>query len=370
MAAYSSSAYFSRATFTIVAASTDIPVDNVTIVAVGTTTPGYLTYKTEAFKGSDSTTVPASDGPYVSTKATGSVVLYNAYSSLSQRLVAGTRLANDSGLIYRLAGSVVIPGDTTVNGVTLPGKTSAAIVAEAAGASYNISGSDALSDFKIVAYKGTPRYNGFYGRLTSDVSGGFAGQKKIVSQTVLSSTAAALQAAITARLLAEAKAAVPTGYIMYDTGYTVSFSAPAVGGMATGTASVALSGTLDGILFKTKDLVGKLDKEQKRSAFGDFSYTTPGLESLSFSISNPKDFSPAKGNTLIARLNGDIRLVGIVPVQELKGKLAGKLLAETQSVLQSYSRVIDMSGSSGELFPSWTASVPTDFGRISVILKD
>jgi len=251
----------------------------------------------------------------------------------------------------------------------IPVKAGAAIVADAAGASYNISGSDALSDFKIVAYKGTPRYSSFYGRFVSDVSGGFVGRKKIVSQDAISTTTAELRTAITTRLLAEAKAVVPAGYIMYDTGYTASFSAPVVSGEATGTASIAINGTLYGVIFRQTDLVAKLDKEQKRLAFGGLAYATLGLESLSFSISNPKDFSPMKGNTLIARLNGNVRLVGTVPVQELKKRLAGLPLSETQSVLQSYSRVIDVARSSGELSPSWAASVPRDLSRISVTLN-
>jgi hypothetical protein len=63
-------------------------------------------------------------------------------------------------------------------------------------------------------------------------------------------------------------------------------------------------------------------------------------------------------------------LKGVVPAEELKHKLAGLSLSDTRAVFASYNPVIDITKSFGELFPSWTSSVPKDEKRISLIIKD
>ena len=368
VAAYASSSFFARATFIVTPVEIPLSV-NTTMVATGTTTPGYMTYKMISASASDSATVPAVSGPSVSVKATGKVTLYNAYSTATQRLIAGTRLGNDTGLVYRLAGSVVVPGYTVSNGVKLPGSVSADIVADQPGQSYDISGSDAVSDLRVIAWKGTARYDGFYGRLASDIVGGWLGPKETVDPSVLASTTASLESAIASKLVPELGAQVPDGYILYPGAEMQSYSGPVVSGVATSTATVTESGILYAALFKESDLVNKLSGTSTAASFQPYAYTTPGLDSLSFTITNPSDFSPAKSNILIAKMTGNMKLVGTVPVDKLKAKLAGLSLGETAAILRSYSPVIDVEQSSGELFPAWISSVPSDVGRISVVLK-
>ena len=47
-----------------------------------------------------------------------------------------------------------------------------------------------MSDFSIVAYKGTPRYTTMYARIAGDITGGFVGKKKTVNPGTLASTTA------------------------------------------------------------------------------------------------------------------------------------------------------------------------------------
>ncbi|MDE2038097.1 MAG: hypothetical protein KGI69_02635 [Patescibacteria group bacterium] len=367
-AAALASVFFARASFSI--APVTIPVSaDATIVASSTTTPGYMAYRLLTASGSASTTAPATDGTPVSTKASGTIVIYNAYSAAAQRLIAGTRLANDSGLIYRITSSVVVPGYSSSKGATVPGSVSVGIVADQPGASYDISSSDPISDFRIVAWKGTPRYTAFYGRLRTSVTGGLVGAKKTVSAAALASTTAGLSAEISADLTAKLESLVPPGYLLYNGGIIARLSDPVIGDAGTGKASIAMTGTLYGAAFKQADLAAKLAGATAVSSFSPYGYTAPGLDKLSFTITNPSDFSPAKAGTIIARVKGAFQLVGIVPVDDIRAKLAGISLGETKSVLQSYSSVVDITRSSGELFPSWASAVPTQLSRISVTVS-
>ena len=360
------SAYFSKATFTIVPRSVPLSV-NATVVASGTSTPGYLAYQSILLDATASSTISATSGAPISMKAQGTVMIYNAYGAQPQRLVAGTRLAGDAGLVYRLTGSIIVPGYTISAGKLSPGSIVTPVIADQPGQQYNVSAGAVEGDWKIIAYQGTPKYDGFYARPSSEISGGYLGQKETIDPGLLASTSADLSAALTAHLLADAKAAVPADLIMYSNAYTESFSVPAIGPAdAPNQASVTVHGTLYAILFDRSSLVVKLAGTENTSSFGAFPYDTPGLDSLVFAIDNTKDFSPATKSVLIAHFSGPLKLIGIVPTAALKAKLAGAALSKTGSILEAYSPVIDIAKSAGELSPPWISHVPTDQSKIEI----
>ncbi|MEK7609555.1 MAG: hypothetical protein AAB470_00345 [Patescibacteria group bacterium] len=361
---YVASVYFSKATFTLQSRVVPITV-NSTYIAQNAGIKSPLSYELSVVKNSSSITVSAVDGAQISTTAKGKVTVYNSYSSGSQRLVAGTRLSDDTGRIYRLTSSITIPGYTNAKGTITPGSIVTTVSADKPGESYNISRSDSISDFKIVAYKGTARYDSMYARLASDISGGFIGKKKTISSDILASSTAMLQAKITATLLSQVKENIPEGYIMYANSYVTSFGTPTIGGTDSKTAVITLQGTLYGILFKKTELVNRIAGQTAVDQFENYAYDTPGLDNLEFSISNKKDFSPEKKNTLIINLKGDALLVGSIPVETLKAELAGLSLSETRAILIKYKPVIDVENSSGEVTPPWSR-VPSVSDRIAI----
>ncbi len=363
-AGYVASVYFSRATFTIVPKTIPFSV-NSTYLSQNTPGKGVLAYDLATIKGDLSATVAATDGPQLSTSAKGKITIYNSYSIQTQRLIAGTRFVDERGRIYRLASSVVIPGYVSSNAKITPGSVSVSITADQPGQSYNISKSDPISDFKIMAYKDSAKYDTIYGRIASDVSGGFVGAKKTIDPAALASTTSELKTKIVDALLIKLKSSIPAGYIMYPKAYVSTFSSPTIGGSDPKSASVTLQGTVYGILFKRDELVARVAGDQTVAFFDGFSYETPGLESLDFSIANAKDFSPEKKNTLIIKLKGNAMLVGSIPVDTLKTKLAGLSLAETSTVFRSFKPVIEIEKSSGSITPPWSR-VPNDLDRITI----
>jgi len=360
IAGWVSSEYFSRATFTIVPKSYSIPV-NGTYIAKGT--PGNsLSYELVILTDSASTTVPSTDGPSESTKAQGTVTVYNANTQV-QNLVAGSRLASPDGRIYRLKSSTTVPAARTG---TTPGSITVTVIADVAGADYNLTKTTSTTEFTFAGFKGTARYDTVYARLATDIKGGFVGSKKTIKPTDLASTSAFLATQLTTKLLAQASTSIPDGYIMYDSVKTVAFSAPAISGKDPTQAVVTVQGTLTGIFFEKKKLIEQLVGTDEITSFDRFTYTSPGLESLDISIANPKDFSPQKKTSLILRIKGNIELVGTIPVKEIQEKLSGVSLAETQGILKPYSPVIETG--SGELIPPWS-KVPKNIERISVIIQ-
>ena len=368
--AYAASAYFSKATFTIVPVEADASLSGITIVANGTSTPGTLRYEVIRETGVATTSVPATDGAYISTKSSGTVILYNSYQKAPQRLIAGTRLSSDPGLVYRLTGSVSVPGYSTAGGTVIPGSIRATVVADQAGDQYNLSRNAGANGLHVIAYSGSDRYGAIYAKLSSDITGGFTGTRKTVEPSLIATTTQTLQASLAKSLRDKALTGVPAGYVMYQSAYATAFDPASIGGSAKGSATISVSGTLYGITFKKTDLAAKLVGPQKIAVFQGSPFQASGIESLTFAITNPDTFSPARLTALIAKVSGNVKLTGVIPVDEIRRKLAGLSLPATRDVFASYSSVVDISKSSGELFPSWASGVPNDPSRISVQVRD
>lgn len=365
---YLASTLYSRATFAIVPKVIPISINGtrpyMAEAASDTAQKSdVITYKLITLRATASTTVSATDGAMTNTKSAGKITIYNNFSAQPIRLIAGTRLAGENGLLYRLTSSIVVPGYTKPSGTIVAGKISTGVIADQPGQRYNISKAGFLEDLKIVAYKGSARYDTVYARLATDIAGGFSGTKKIISPSVIASTTGALKSSLTDSLLSQAKSSVMEGYIMYDSGYIMAFGAPVIGDSRPGIATIAQQGTIYAIIFQRNALIDAFAGSSVTSLFGDFSYTAPGLESLNIVINNIKDFSPEKKTGLIIHAKGDLKLVGTIPVEEIKSKLTGVSLADTDSILRAYSPVIE--SATGELLPPWV-KVPDDVSRIEI----
>lgn len=107
----------------------------------------------------------------VSKKASGKIVIYNSFSASSQTLIKSTRFESSNGKIFRIEKPVIVPGMKTINGKKVPGSIEAMVYAEISGDEYNI----ALSDFTIPGFKGTAKFNKFYARSKTQITGGYSG---------------------------------------------------------------------------------------------------------------------------------------------------------------------------------------------------
>lgn len=118
----------------------------------------------------------ASGEKYIERKAGGKIIIYNAYSSDKQTLVANTRFSTPDGKIFRLVDKIVIPGAKIIEGKITPSSIEAAVVADKAGEEYNIGPMDYLS---IPGFRDSPKYKGFYAESKEPMTGGFIGEMAV-----------------------------------------------------------------------------------------------------------------------------------------------------------------------------------------------
>lgn len=110
---------------------------------------------------------------YVEKKSKGKIVVYNAFSSESQTLIAGTRFAVPDGKILKLDAKMVVPGAKISEGKIVPSSVEGMVTAEKAGDQYNIG---PISKLTLPGFKGSAKYDGFYGALNEQLTGGFVGE--------------------------------------------------------------------------------------------------------------------------------------------------------------------------------------------------
>ncbi len=118
----------------------------------------------------------------VETKATGTLTVYNDYSSSAQALVATTRFLSPEGKLFRSTERVVVPGAKVVAGKITPSSTEVPVVADAAGADYNVGPS---TGWAIPGFEGTAKYGKFYAAATKPMTGGFSGTKNVPTSAEL-----------------------------------------------------------------------------------------------------------------------------------------------------------------------------------------
>ncbi len=121
-------------------------------------------------------TFPASSFADVSTKAQGTITIYNDYSTAPQDLVVKTRFATPDGKVFRITSNVTVPGAKSVNGKLTASSIDAPIVADQPGADYNLG---PVPHLFISGFQGSPKYTGFYGAIAGTTTGGGTGKKAV-----------------------------------------------------------------------------------------------------------------------------------------------------------------------------------------------
>lgn len=119
----------------------------------------------------------------LSTKASGTIRVYNAYATTPQTLIANTRFVSDNGKLFKTPQKIVIPGAHYEGSKLIPGELDIVVEAGEAGDEYNIG----PSTFSLPALAGTSRYTAFYAKSFTSMTGGSKGQTTQVTAQDLTS---------------------------------------------------------------------------------------------------------------------------------------------------------------------------------------
>ena len=319
---------------------------------------GELLYTLMTVESSESKEIPASGEREVSERASGTIVVYNDYSTASQRLIKNTRFETPEGLIYRIQESIVVPGRKTENNKTVAGSIETKVYADVAGDKYNIG----LADFTIPGFKGDPRYEKFYARSKTSMTGGFVGMKKVVEESALNTARAELDAKLKSDLYKKAGEQVPSGFTLYN---DAIFLGEPEENQESKDTSVVLSIKMS--LYATIFDKAELSKVIALKTLGDWDGSdvmVDNIDDLDFTVKDKAVVKPWLEESVVFSLVGNPLVVYSFDEEELKKELAGKGEKASRVVLTRYPSI---ERAEIKIVPFWMRSFPSDPEKIKII---
>lgn len=363
---FSISFLFLRVEVTVNPKTKDISLnDNFSASQGGNTTNGAsgegLTFDLVVISGEESKVLPTTGQKDVAEKARGVVVIYNNFSSASQRLDIDTRLEGSNGKIYKTEKQITVPG---MNRST-PGSVEVGVYAAEAGPEYN----SGPLDFAIFGFKGTPKYSKFYARSKDDISGGFKGKVAIISDEDRQNAMTELKAALQTKLFQRATDQLPAGFVLFKDAALLEINEDLTDLTSTlppddNMLPVKLKGILYGFLFNEDKLAKKI-AEDKVADYDDSAVSLFNIRDLNFSLSN-KNISPRDVKSINFNLKGETKIVWKIDESRLITDLLGKSKKDFQQILSGYPNII-----SADLVisPFWKSSFPDKANDIKVIVN-
>ncbi len=301
---------------------------------------------------------PASGKKNVSEKARGTITIVNAYSSQSQQLVATTRFMAPDGKIFRLEKAVTVPGASVKDGKITPSTVDAPVIADQAGVAYNVGTVEKLT---IPGFKGTPRYDGFYGTLKG-ASGGFVGERAYPTDADIAGGKTKVTEALKSGTQLSIENELPNGFVIPDgaTSFSVTKLTVDPATDAEGKFKVFGEAQLKGIGFREADARSMLLAFLQNERSGETFKKNP---EVSFA-STTADFT--KGRVSFS-LSVRAQSTPIFNPEAFQERILGKTLAEVREELLQFSGLTDAKVS---FWPIWVKRVPGEVSRVKVTIID
>jgi hypothetical protein len=344
------------ATITITPRGQDVSV-NATFTA-SKDANAALPYQVASYEKDGKLAVPASGDELAQTKASGVIRVYNDYSAIPQKLVANTRFETPKGLIFRINQPVTIPGKV---GDT-PGSVEVAITADAIGADYNVG----YSDFTIPGFKGDPKYEKFYARSKTEITGGFNGNRKKVDQAQVTAARQKIREELEASLIRQMQQNIPEDFAFPKGAYFIEYQSLPDNSIDNG-VEIRERATFHGIMFKRADLAHAIASKVNGVQPNEMTQDDLGVvETLAFTAkpaSNATSTTVWNSQTFSFTLNGTTTLISAIDTDRLEDELLGKPRKSLNAILAGYPGIAN---AEVVMRPFWQQSFPVDKAEITI----
>lgn len=313
-------------------------------------------------EGEDYKNINLTETSEISIKSKGEVIFYNQYSQKQEKIIKGTRISDEKGILYILDEDIIIPGYTVdFNGEIIPGSFLTTATSFIAGDSYN----GEPKNFKINSFKDTVKYDKIYAQAKTDFTGGISGNVYVLNSENLGILNSYKESTFKNSLIRKMKAQVPDGYIFYGT--AVSFYPDENKNIyfKDSNAKVPVSGKLASILIKKEHLEDSIIKNTiPNISDGEMSeIDILGLEDLSFKFSNENELIGKDIDNIDFILNGDLQFIWNPQINILAKSLLGVNKKEVVSILKNDPGIRN---ATAKIFPPWSKDLPYNISRIKI----
>ncbi len=344
---------FSRAEVSVVLKTKDIVLNKNLSAGLDLNTD-ILSFELTHISGDASKTINLEEKDF-NEKAKGTIILYNKFSSSPQTLLVDTRLDGSNGKIYKTKTKIVIPGMSKND---TPGQVSVDIYAEKEGADYN----STPLDFKISGFKGTTKYEKFYGRSMGDITGGIIGKARQVSDLQKIETGKELKTILENKLFNEISNQI-SGFLLYKDALFLKTDNLTVGPISTdGSVVLTLPGTLYGIIFDEQKLTQKIVKDSIENNDNSELFI-PNIKDLTFSLFGKESILFDSVKNINFNLSGPVKIVWKLDVDKFTVDLLNKPKKDSSQILSQYPNIDSVLV---KLNPPWIQFLPSKIKNIKV----
>lgn len=336
-----------------------------TVLETGKIVPGDLPSTVVTSTSTVSELIASTREEMVSRKASGQIVIYNNFSSEPQRLIKNTRFESADGHIYRIDVSVVVPGQKVEGGKKVPGSIKATVYADAAGPEYNLPLSSLKGDFTIPGFKGSPRYEAFFARQMTDITGGFSGIARIVDDSVLESVESRLQSQAEETLWNNIVASLPLGFTAFKSLSVTDFSTETADNASGDGVKITVTAVGKAVGFDAS-LLSHILAEASLTDYGEEPVLIQNLSDLEVLPKTSTANNPFEEDPLTFSVKGNAHFVWQFDQEDFKANLMGKSKKETESVMRNYTAI---KTAEVVIKPSWVSTYPSKEKKIVIVLK-
>ncbi len=318
-----------------------------------TTLPEPIAYEALTKNAEKTASVTGLKTITISKKATGTITLYNNFSTDPYELVKTTRVQTANGSIYRLIADVKIPGKSGSN----PGTITAKVEADKPGSIYNAAAGLELRLPGLVA--GTDRYKNIYAKVASNFTGGQSGTAPDTNSAAIQDAVATIKTESENIAINEFKANHADLIIITDSIETT-----------TSLGTITNSDGVSSVKVRVTTKAIGLSKEQLMKGV---TYILAGkkvvpikddLASLSYDVSETDTKSLVNGSFNVD-VSGTIKTGLSVTPFDLKQEIAKKSVAEADSIISGH---IIGAETTISIRPFWKKSIPTS-NKIDLIIQ-
>lgn len=331
-----------------------------TAYPAATAATGTLSYSIHTIELEDSAVVPAQGTQHVETKASGTITIYNEYSSSPVELLENTRFETPDGLIFRIPAKVSIPGKTTAG----PGTLTVIVNADQSGDKYNVA---PVSRFTVPGLKGGAMYDKVYASSQAAFTGGFVGEQPGIDQAALTTALADIRTRIETKAR-ESLLSASSSMIAFPGLASIAYQELPSTPEADGTVRVHQKAVVTYAAFPADIFATVIAQSVSADVTGSRIAIKPGEGYGAVPVTSGTSTPTLSGTgPLPFAIMGKALLVWEVNVPELQKALAGRNEAAFPTIIESFPSIEE---AHARIEPFWKSTFPSEPTQIGVTVKE
>ncbi len=287
--------------------------------------------------------------------AQGKIRLYNSFTTQEEVWREKTRFVSKEGKLFLSKNKIVVPGAKIKDGKIIPSFVDVEVIAAEPGPDYNIG----PTTFSVVAFRGTPRYDKYYGESKEPMVGG--GEAFQVKKSDLENAERLLEEKVRKEMEQTINNEIPSDFLFLPETLEIKIldkSPLAKEGQEVEKFLFQMKAKAMALAFKKENLENFLFEyiqqqvPEDQEVFKESLKMTRSLEKIEFPLSKA-----------ILSIDGSIQIYPKLDLLSLKKALAGKHLSEAKKFFEQQPEILRIEISP---LPFWRKTIPKEEEKIEV----